>query len=339
MKPLLALVALLGLAACGQQSEPPAPTRLPELPATSVSALDTEALWLSAADYWQAATEATGELNSAIDQLLEKPTAETLATARQRWQRAHQAISASAPLAHLSQGHTGLFAALANRWFAIDAYPVAPGYIDAIEGYPHSGVVNDTTLTINHTSLREQHGLSSEYEAILGLHVLEFLLWGEKGERDPRDFVSAEASATTRSVDQPQNRRRDLIKLVGILLQDDLQQLTEQWRDRHSRLAAGYFSLPPASRTLLWRQALASSLEDPGNHCDFRPEPCEQLPPIVDTLADLSQDYPALVIAERWPQQLEALQQSLAEEHSLTEGDNDALTQQLAALRETLSPL
>ncbi len=333
VKRLLLLLSLTLLVAC-EPEPPPAPPPVPE-PETILPPLDnplnTRALWLSGAEHWQKAAAAAGELNTAIAQLLAEPDAETLGAARQAWHRAHAATAACIPLASLASGHPDLFGKLSQAWFQIDSQPIAAGYVDAIEGYPDSGVVHDTTLTINHTSLREQHGLSSEYEAILGLHVLEFLLWGETGERPPGDFAHAEASATLRSVDQPQNRRRDLLELVGRLLEDDLEQVARQWAKPESAIAAPYFRLPDASRALLWRQALAASLADPENHCEFAPEPCPPTAEIVATLLNLTDQHPTLVIAEHWQQRLETLAQHLAA------GEQDKVMEQLAALRELLA--
>lgn len=333
MKRLALLLGLALLAACEREPPPATPLPAPE-PEQALPALDTplntRELWLSGADYWEAAAAAAAELNTAIAQLLARPDGDSLTAARRAWHRAHAATAACTPLARLASGHPDLFAKLAGAWFQIDTRPIAPGYVDAIEGYPDSGVVHDTTLTINHTSLREQHGLSSEYEAILGLHVLEFLLWGETGERPPGDFARAEASTTLRSVDQPRNRRRDLLELVGRLLEDDLRQLATQWRDPESPIAAPYFRLPDASRALLWRQALAASLADPENHCEFAPEGCPPTAEIVATLLDLAGGHPTLIIAEHWQQRLENLAQHLAD------GEQDAAMEQLAELRELL---
>lgn len=316
MKHLLLCASLLLIAACQPEpASPPVTTKAPQtLAPTTTAALDSRELWLDGTHCWATATTAAAELNRSIEELLQEPDHKRLSSARQRWHNSHAATAACLPLTRFSASHSELFAPLKAAWSRIDNYPIAPGYVDAVEGYPHSGVVHDTTLIINHTNLQEQHGLTSDEEATLGLHVLEFLLWGEDGERSFNAFIRAEAQDTLRAVDQPQNRRRDLLKLVGLLLEDELQLVTEQWANPGSVLAAPYFRLPETGRTLLWRQALSTSLNLSDEHCDFSPTPCPILPAIASTVQTLTQQHPALLPEEHWQQSLQLLTQQPATE-------------------------
>lgn len=74
--------------------------------------------------------------------------------------------------------------------------PIEGGYIDYLEDYPFSGIVNDLTLTINEDSIRTQHGFTDSSNASLGYHALEFMLWGENPDgqsmRSAQDFIPQE---------------------------------------------------------------------------------------------------------------------------------------------------
>lgn len=143
----------------------------------------------------------------------------------------------------------------------LDSWPIEGGYIDYIEGYPFSGIVNDLTLEINEDNIRSQHGFTDPTNASLGYHAIEFMLWGDKGQRLAPDFFPQENTAPIPSVDEehsatelnapeevapseiqnpaPQNhnRRRQYTQLLSELLQKDLHRIQRRWEP-----SSGYYA-------------------------------------------------------------------------------------------------
>ncbi len=218
---------------------------------------------------WQQGSQWLGETRSAcdilherLDSFLKEPTEDTLASTREAWHQCHRRWHRMEPLLALGESSPGLFGDLNEVAFRIAAHPIQPGYLDGLENYPYSGIVNDITLAINAQTLREQHGLTDEADVALGLHALEFLLWGEQGSRpvsdfEPRTSPGEDPMNAERTVDQlPNNRRRALIQLISQLLQDDLATLEQHWQSTSGRLPATYRQLSPASRLPLLRDAI-----------------------------------------------------------------------------------
>jgi len=156
----------------------------------------------------------------------------------------------------------------------LDSWPIEPGYIDYLPGYPLSGIVNDLTLKVSLDNLLDQHGFSDPRYASVGFHPLEFLLFGVNGKRSAKDFIpqenTVEVVATepelqlespqgsgmpdemvdkTPVLDGPQNhnRRRDYIRILSADIVKQLQILTDRWDP-----ANGYYAKQ-------WRQPEAMS--------------------------------------------------------------------------------
>lgn len=238
-QPLLAALALALLVGCErpetQAPEQPLEEDTPALnihsedPATGLATL---ALWESRVNQAAALNESAGELYDAVLVLLDRPGIETLTRARRQWHRTHDHWLALAPVTTLARHHPRVFPELAELVQRIDAQPFEPGYLDAVAGYPYSGLVHDISLPISQRTLIEQHGLTDDGDVSLGFHALAFMLWGENRERPVVDFrardrLSAEQAEMGLTVEEiPNNRRRDMIQLITRQLLDDLRQLT-----------------------------------------------------------------------------------------------------------------
>jgi putative iron-regulated protein len=131
----------------------------------------------------------------------------------------------------------------------LDSWPIEGGYIDYIKEYPFSGIVNDLTLDIDEETIRSQHGFTDPTNASLGYHALEFMLWGNTGQRSAHDFFPQENTAPVPSSDEdhlsgltdlkPQNhnRRRQYTRLLSELLQKDLHRIQRRWEP-----SSGYYA-------------------------------------------------------------------------------------------------
>lgn len=263
---------LLGCEGADEQQpelEPPS-----QEPAGALEQVDPEqdaatlAAWQKGSQWLTEAETLCAELHESIDQFLANPEAERLAAARAHWHQCHDQWHRMEPLLSLSDSNPGLFGQLEELTFNIEARPVMPGYLDSLEDYPYSGIVNDVTVDMTATSLREQHGLTDWSDVSLGLHALEFLLWGERGQRPPQDYqpqrtLSEAQRADDLTVDMlPENRRRELLRLTSHLLQDDLNRLQQLWQDESNRLWLTYRQMHPSTRLQLLRSSAWQLLND-----------------------------------------------------------------------------
>ncbi|MDQ2076546.1 imelysin family protein [Marinimicrobium sp. ABcell2] len=296
----LALVVALGTG-CERKSPDPDPAEIPTLePVGPLGAIDplqetaTLAIWNRGSTLLEQALVSREDLHQSLESLLENPTEETLNDAQEAWRGSHADWHRLDPLLALADSNPGLFPRLQRRIFNIDAHPLQPGYIDYVEAYPYSGIVNDISLTINASTLRAQHGLTDAGDVALGFHALEFLLWGEHGQRDANDFtVTRETTSEQRSAgfniaDLPNNRRRDMLLLLSHLLRDDLNGLTSRWQDRDGWLHGTYHQLHPAARAQLWKNASQHYLEQAQQHVHNLNRDSGHSPFAAHTLASLA---------------------------------------------------
>ena len=119
-----------------------------------------------------------------------------------------------------------------------------PGFVDAVPGYPYSGIVNDATTPITRDELLRQHGLTDSSDVSLGFDVIDFLVWGayhRNPETEPRpledfmakqDWDSADYEMGLAELDvseHPNNRRRRYLELAVMILEEHLSELATRW--------------------------------------------------------------------------------------------------------------
>lgn len=238
------------------------PTAIATTPASTDSALDsaTGYAWELGLQSLINAEQASRTFSAQVDQFLTEPSEAGLLQMRQDWHASHRQWLQHSVWVTLANSQNSAFDALNRRYFSIDARDLQPGYLDAVEDYPLSGIVNDISIVLTAESLRQQHGLTDTSEVALGFHALELLLWGEKGQRSFNDFlpitvINAEQNtAGLTTSDLPNNRRRTLLRLVNQLLNDDIQRLRQDWQNPHSHISQSYLSLPPATRLAYMEQ-------------------------------------------------------------------------------------
>ena len=193
IRSLMQVAALLFLASCSDQS-PTQDDFAPPLDLTRVSLQ-----WQSTQQQqFDVLVSDARQLESSVIALLNAPGPALKTSAQERWQAAHRAWMAYRLFVTDDQ--------LAQR---LDAWPIQPGFIDSIDGYPDSGIVNDETLMLSRETLIEQHGITDYGEASLGLHPMEFMLF----ERDVAQFVAG---------NDVNDRRRKLLGLLSTILLEDI---------------------------------------------------------------------------------------------------------------------
>jgi uncharacterized iron-regulated protein len=178
------------------------------------------------------------DFSAAVTGLLDAPNSESLAAAQSAWLDAYSAYEATllhryfAELVLPQQAYLNLV----DLNFRINQWPIFPGYLDAVDNYPDSGLVFDPSVPLDRSTLVELHGQFDLAEAAMGFHVLEFLLWGEAPlSRNVDDFRQVtvltedhiEAGLTLQQL--PRNRRRQLLQVTTDSLLTDFEATYQIW--------------------------------------------------------------------------------------------------------------
>ncbi|MGB3597427.1 MAG: imelysin family protein, partial [Pseudomonas neustonica] len=202
-------------------------------------------------------------LDAATDALIENPTAENLAAAKQAW------LAARVPYQQSEVFRFGN--AVIDDWEGqLNAWPLDEGLIDYVkaEGYQHAlgndganaNIIANTELNIGGetmdlstltpdllASLNEVGG--SEANVATGYHAIEFLLWGQDmhgfaagaGERPASDYAKGD-DCTNGHCD----RRAAYLDAVTDLLVTDLQWMVGQWSaDTEGNYRAEFVAIEP----------------------------------------------------------------------------------------------
>ena len=165
---------------------------------------------------------------------------ENLSLSKQAWLNAHSAYELTTLHRYFAMQLLGeqKSSALMQLQYQINHWPIIPGYIDYVNGYPDSGIVHDINVNLDAGSLREQHGTFDISEVTLGFHVIEFLLWGSGSDTDPRppeDFdavleLTPEETESGYLLEQlSNNRRRLFLSIATDTLVKDFRALQSLW--------------------------------------------------------------------------------------------------------------
>lgn len=187
------------------------------------------------------------KLQSAIGEFLAQTNIENLDRARQSWLLAHSAYELTTLhryfAASILDEQNSI--ALLQLQYQINHWPIVPGYLDYVDGYPDSGIVHDINVSLDSIGLRDQHGAFDISEVTLGFHVLEFLLWGSRDTqselRSVDDFIEIDALDASQiesgySLEQlSNNRRRQLLAIIADILLGDFRELGSLWSDQLKR--------------------------------------------------------------------------------------------------------
>lgn len=225
---------LLLLSGCNDDAAPPAPssTAIPANPNRIV--IDSQFI-----DQGQQAINklagSAGQLQTATDEFLKHSDIERLHAAQQQWLQAHYDWHLAAFYLRVGELYPDLLPGLANTSASIHQPLMQAGYLDNIEGYPNSGLVNDITLPITADNLRQQHQRFDVEEVAIGLNAMEFELW----DRDIKDFDPSATPNAEQGIEKnqlPQQRRRALLSLLSDILLEDIQQLNDSWASTAERI-------------------------------------------------------------------------------------------------------
>lgn len=273
---LAAILTTFFLNACKKEDPAPSPAveAEPQVQAQSGEAIEVNsekaaqtALWLYEKNISALTTliQSSQVLSDTITTFLSKPEDASLQVAQNQWKQVFADYQKLAPFLFFSSEE--LSKNLTQWHFTLAARPLQPGYLDSYDVYQHSGIVNDISLSIDAEALRKQHGLTDTEEVTLGLYAIEFLLWGDKELSDPSRFkvqkkVPAELAQSDLKIEElPNNRRRQLLALLGELLADDMKSLYAHWQNEGA-LFLLYQRLSASDKVIAYHKGFIDSLSD-----------------------------------------------------------------------------
>jgi putative iron-regulated protein len=240
-------------------------------------------------------------LQDAVLAFLTVPAPDSLQSVRQAWLSAHQSFLKASFYWPLVEGRTAADAGGPEQLFnTIDVWPMQEGFLDSVQYYPTSGIINDLTLSIDRETLRNQHGITDAEEVSLGFHAMEFLLW----DRQVADFVEQTSLTDGQtsgglSVHQlSNNRRRETLKLISTLLYEDIMGVYQpSASDQHPppsaaahRLEVAIHACTRALQRMRGELQLLTPGDDSGGHSRFSGSSVQDLLTSMQTLAHVYSD-------------------------------------------------
>lgn len=180
-------------------------------------------------DSYQDTVLATQALDSAIQALVDSPSADALTAAQAAWREARSVYSQTeayrfygGPIDSAETGPEGF----------INAWPLDEAYIDYVEGNPSAGVINDpeTYPELSYDVLLGLNERGGETNISTGYHAIEFLLWGQDfstttaGNRSYEDYLVGSENGAPNA-----DRRGTYLKLVSSLLLQHLTEVASAW--------------------------------------------------------------------------------------------------------------
>ncbi|MCH8499677.1 MAG: hypothetical protein LAT63_14465 [Marinobacter sp.] len=214
----LATLPLVLLSGCSPAPDTPAGT--PPAPAAEMlpDAPVPAAVMQLTATLSHDTCEAAAQLQTATLTFTAQPDADGFQAARKAWQNAHQqfrALKVLYKLAGLPMPHLG-----EDGRDTLTAHPLLPGYLDRVSGWPSSGLVH-SDISLTQDFLRQDHQAFDFYNLTLGVHPIEFMLWGD-GEAETQRLAAFLDTANAEPDRIPaEARRRQLLALMATTLVED----------------------------------------------------------------------------------------------------------------------
>ena len=185
------------------------------------------------------------DLRTAVEELLNNPSDETLAAAREAWR------SARIPF---EQGEVFLLSSpLSREWMdQVNAWPVNPSFIDYVDDQtmaPQGSIIGSESMKVNGTEVDVSrisphliaqslhHADNDPANIASGYHVIEFLLWGQDSSGPDEKGVDEGAGQRPFTDFDLENctggncaRRGEYLYASVNLLIDDLNEMAADWQ-------------------------------------------------------------------------------------------------------------
>lgn len=269
-------LALLGLSlmGCKEENKPTISQPMPSshvqeaTPYSAINHTDSMAhpAWTAGSNILSASFQSAQQLQQAITALLNAPSLALLEKAQQQWRSTAQHLEAFHVLTRLGTVDPQYFQTLLEQQHFLTAWPIQPGYIDTFGPHAYSGIVFDVDFPMTAATLRDQHGLTSSEDAILGLYPMEFLLFGENNSRGHLVFMPItelgpeyKEMGYNRVEELPRNRRRELLKIQATQLVEDIGRFQALWSNTQTGFPRHRFEslVGPHQTELLQKAVLA----------------------------------------------------------------------------------
>lgn len=232
------VMSALALASCGDTEETDEVAK-PDATAEIEAMVQTYGA-IVFASYEDSASSASA-LDQAVDALIASPSAANMEAARQAWLDAREPYLQTevyrfyeGPIDNAEDGPEGL----------INAWPLDEVYIDAVEGRPTAGVINDASVEITPAMLESLNEAGGEKNIATGYHAVEFLLWGQDLSADgpgARPFTDYDPAGET-----PNAARRGLyLSTVSELLVGHLEGVRDAWAPGAANYRAEFEAAEP----------------------------------------------------------------------------------------------
>jgi putative iron-regulated protein len=232
------VMGALALASCGDTEESDEVAR-PDATAEIEAMVQTYGA-IVFASYEDSASSASA-LDQAVDALIASPSAANMEATRQAWLDAREPYLQTevyrfyeGPIDNAEDGPEGL----------INAWPLDEVYIDAVEGRPTAGVINDASVEITPAMLESLNEAGGEKNIATGYHAVEFLLWGQDLSADgpgARPFTDYDPAGET-----PNAARRGLyLSTVSELLVGHLEGVRDAWAPGAANYRAEFEAAEP----------------------------------------------------------------------------------------------
>ena len=221
-------------------------------------------------DFKQAGIEIE-KFQSSIATLTDQTNIENLNLSKQAWLNAHSAYELTTLHRYYATQLIGEQNSLAlmQLQYQINHWPIVPGYIDYVDGYPDSGIVHDINVNLDADSLREQHGSFDVSEVTLGFHVIEFLLWGYDADSVARPATDFDAvlELTPKEIESgytleqlSNNRRRLFLTVVADTLVKDFLALQSLWLAEEPSISQRIESISGAELIVILADSMSAML-------------------------------------------------------------------------------
>jgi putative iron-regulated protein len=184
-------------------------------------------------------------LANRILELLDAPSEESLAAARDAWRAAR-------PLYLLTEAYRFTDTPIEAVEADINAWPLNEAYLDYVQGAPQAGLINDPNFKSSDAeAIASLNQKQDEADVTTGWHAIEFLLWGQDlsadgpGARPHTDYIAGTPA---------NDKRRAFLKAIADKLVEDLGRVVAQWDPSNP---AGYAA---ALRAMKPREAVGRML-------------------------------------------------------------------------------
>jgi putative iron-regulated protein len=234
---------------------------------------------IALASYQDSLTTA-GELDQALRDFVDAPSAAGLTRAREAWLAAREPYLQTevfrfydGPIDNEETGVEGL----------LNAWPLEESYIDYVKDNEGeelaSGIVNDPEIEISREALPGLNEQGGETHIATGYHAIEFLLWGQDQSTDgPGDRPFTDYVVGGKGTHENQDRRGQYLLTASELLIENLETVVSAWEENEDNYRAEFEDEEPAEqlRRILTGMIMLSGFETGG----------ERLQPSLDSFGE-----------------------------------------------------